>query len=216
MRPRALAVAALVGASFAAEPARAQEEAPFSQRGRIVVALDNLGGFVHEDMSEPNSSAPGTGANVWGVFPLSPVARFGVHGFVVGGLSVGGSIMYSDSDRTFLLQQGTTLGVAPRIGYAIPFSPVLALWIRGGITYWDTGLSGGGSEWQLAPGGEAYLVITPVSHFGITIGPWGEFGVAGKVGGQTSFNPGGGSQASPYVDIRMNFFGGTFGILADF
>lgn len=223
MKPRALAsaLAASCAALAAAAPARAQQDPGFSERGRVVVVVDNLAGFVHEDVSYPKSGATNssTGGNVFGFFPYAPIARIGVHGFVAGGLSVGGALLYSDGNQGFLLQAGTTFGVAPRIGYAIPFTPLLALWIRGGITYWDTGLSGGGSEWQLAPGGEAYLVITPVSHFGITIGPWGEFAVAGKVGGQGSnvCPPGAGcGQGSPYQDVRMNLFGGTFGLLADF
>jgi len=180
-----------------------------------VVALDNLGGFVHDDTTQNNNTSS---TNAFGFFPFSPVARLGVHGFVAGGLSVGGSLMYSDSSQSyFFLPAGTTFGIVPRVGYAIPFNPTLAIWIRGGITYWDTGMQGGGSTWQLAPGGEAYLVITPVSHFGITVGPWGEFAVAGKVGGQSTSCVGTGCPGpSPSVDLRVNLFGVTFGILADF
>jgi hypothetical protein len=212
MRPLALAAVALACIPLWAGSARAQEQG-FSERGKVVVALDNLGGFVHNDTSQNNVTSS---TNSFGFFPFSPVARLGVHGFVAGGLSVGGSLMYSDSNQSyFFLPQGTTLGIVPRVGYAIPFNPTLAIWLRGGITYWDTGMSGGGSVWQLAPGGELYLVITPVSHFGITIGPWGEFAVAGKLT-QQSLCAGTGCAPNPSTDFKLNLYGVTFGLLADF
>jgi len=210
-------LAAALCATVIPSLASAQEQAPFSERGHVVVVLDGLGGFVHQETSYPNTpNTQSTGGNFWGFFPFSPIARVGVHGFVAGGLSVGGGLIYSDTNQGLQLAAGTTFGVVPRIGYAIPFNPVLALWLRGGITYWDTGLSAGGSEWQLAPGGELYLVITPVSHFGITIGPWGEFAVAGKLNEQNLCPGGAGSCQGTSQDIRANFYGGTFGILAEF
>jgi hypothetical protein len=216
MRPVALtAVAALACACVPlwAGSARAQEG--FSQRGKVVVALDNLGGFVHNDTTQNNVTSS---TNSFGFFPFSPVGRIGVHGFVAGGLSLGGSLMYSDSNQSyFFLPAGTTLGIVPRVGYAIPFNATLAIWARGGITYWDTGRSGGGSVWQLAPGGELYLVITPVSHFGITLGPWGEFAVAGKISQQSPCVGGAaGCGPNPSQDLRLNLYGVTFGVLADF
>jgi hypothetical protein len=212
MSRRALLPASVlaVAACLLAPSARAQEEAPFSQRGHTVIVLDNLGGFVHSEASNPNVANSGRGTNVWGIFPFSPVARFGVHEFIGDtGLSLGGAIIYSDSNTSVQQQAGTTFGIAPRIGYAIPFNASLALWLRAGITYITEGFSNppGGNQWQFSPGGEAYLVITPVSHFGITLGPWIEWGVAGKE--CTGNNCQG-------ADFRQDFYGGTFGILADF
>jgi hypothetical protein len=214
MRHAALAVLAFACVPLWAGSARAQEQG-FSERGKVVVALDNLGGFVHNDTSENNVTSS---TNSFGFFPFSPVGRVGVHGFVAGGLSLGGSLMYSDSSQSyFFLPAGTTFGIVPRVGYAIPFNATLALWIRAGITYWDTGVSGGGSVWQFAPGGEAYLVITPVSHFGITLGPWGEFAVAGKETPANPCTPGAvGCTAPPATDLKLNLYGITFGVLADF
>jgi hypothetical protein len=203
-------VPAVVGlaASLLAPSARAQEEAPFSQRGHTVIVLDNLGGFVHTESSNPNVANSGNGSNVWGIFPFSPVARFGVHEFIGDtGLSLGGGLIYSDSSLSVQQQAGTTFGIAPRIGYAIPFNATLALWLRAGFTYLTESISGGGNQWQFSPAGEVYLVITPVSHFGITLGPWIEWGVAGKE--CTGNNCQG-------QDFRQDFYGGTFGILADF
>jgi hypothetical protein len=210
MSRRALVYAAVALAAWTLAPsgARAQEEAPFSRRGHTVIVLDNLGGFVHTEENDPNVPNSGRGANVWGIFPFSPVARFGVHEFIGDtGLSLGAGLIYSDSNQTYQLQAGTTFGIAPRIGYAIPFNAALALWLRAGITYLTESISGGGNLWQFSPAGEVYLVITPVSHFGITLGPWVEVGVAGKecIGNNCQGN-----------EFRQNYYGGTFGILADF
>jgi len=191
-----------------ATPARAQD-APFSQRGHVVIVLDNLAGFVHAEASQPNVPNSSNGQNAWGVNPFSPIARFGVHGFIGdSGLSLGGGLIYTDTDQSYFQQPaGTLFGLAPRIGYAIPFNTTLALWIRAGFTYLEEGLSAGGNVWQFSPAGEVYLVITPVSHFGITLGPWVEVGVAGQE-----------CIGKPCVgqDYRQDYYGGTFGILADF
>ncbi len=210
MSRRALLPVAVALAAWTLAPrdARAQEDAPFSQRGHTVIVLDNLGGFVHTEASYPNSSTASSGTNVWGIFPFSPIARFGVHEFIGdSGLSLGGALVYSDSSQSFQEQAGTTFGISPRVGYAIPFNAALALWLRAGITYITESISGGGNQWQFSPAGEVFLVISPVSHFGITVGPWVEVGVAGK---QCTGNNCQGQ------DFRQNFFGGTFGILADF
>lgn len=202
------AAVALATWTLASSVARAQDEAPFSQRGHTVIVLDNLAGFVHTEASEPNVNNSSNGTNLWGIFPFTPVARFGVHEFIGdSGLSLGGGLVYSDSNVGVQLPAGTTFGIAPRVGYAIPFNPTVALWLRAGFTYLTESLSGGGNQWQFSPAGEVYFVITPVSHFGITIGPWVEVGVAGKecVGNNCQGQ-----------DFRQDFFGGTFGILADF
>jgi hypothetical protein len=210
MRRPALCSAAVALASWTLAPsdARAQDDAPFSQRGHTVIVLDNLGGFVHTESSNPNVANSGNGSNVWGIFPFSPIARFGVHEFIGDtGLSLGGALVYSDSNTSVQEQAGTTFGIAPRVGYAIPFNAAFALWLRAGITYITESISGGGNQWQFSPAGEVFLVITPVSHFGITLGPWIEYGVAGK---QCTGNNCQGQ------DFRQDFYGGTFGILADF
>jgi hypothetical protein len=210
MSRRALVFSALAfAASTIAPGARAQEEAPFSRRAHTVIVLDNLGGFVHGEASYPNVPNSSSGVNLWGLFPFTPIARFGVHEFLGDtGLSLGGGLFYSDTNR-FNPQQppGTTFGIAPRIGFAIPFNATLALWLRAGFTYLTESISGGGNLWQFSPGGEVYFVITPVSHFGITIGPWVEIGVAGKE--CTGNNCQG-------RDFREDFYGGTVGFLADF
>ena len=101
LRAIACSLAASCAVLAGAAPARAQQDPGFSERGRVVVVADNLAGFVHEDISYPNNGAPNssTGGNVWGFFPYAPIARFGVHGFVAGGLRLGGGNGPRKSDR---------------------------------------------------------------------------------------------------------------------
>jgi hypothetical protein len=207
--------------------ALADEAAPFPDRAHVAVVLDNLAGFVNTNTSYPNSNTPrqDNGSNVFGWFPATPVARFGVHGFF-GGLTLGGGILYSHQDFELGLgslgndRSGTTLlGVAPRVGYAVAIGPTTALWLRGGFTYVSSSDSNdNGGSWQFSPGGEVYLVYAPVPHFGLTLGPFAEIGVAGKntfCSGNTAGGIGGASACTDQ-DVRQRYLGFTFGVLADF
>ena len=221
MRPGFLSGVAAFWVALAVAPreARAQNDLGFPDRGHTVIVLDNLGGFVRSEVNYPGSTNQGGSTNTGGVFPFTPVARFGIHQFVAGGLSLGAGLIYADESQSLFngSPAGTTFGIAPRIGYGFALSPTLALWIRGGITYLNTSMSGGGQLWQFSPGGEVFLVITPVSHFGITLGPYGEFAVAGKECQNNGVAAGGGPPpACQSQDIRENYYGITAGILADF
>jgi hypothetical protein len=215
------AVFALVAPLFVGASARAQETLPFSERAKNVIALDNLGGFAHTSSSVEGSQA--TGTNNIGLFPLAPlVSRFGYHRFLEGGLSIGGSLIYSHESLNLggLTPGGTTtFGIAPRIGYAIPAGTSTAFWLRAGFAYLHGSSDNSDSGfWQLAPGAEAYVVLTPFSHFGITIGPFVEYGAVGKQSSCTTafINPGGGQSVCTARDLHMFFVGLGVGVLADF
>ncbi|MFZ5892095.1 MAG: hypothetical protein ACOY0T_13650 [Myxococcota bacterium] len=104
-------------------------------------------------------------------------ARLGFDYFVIDGLSVGTAIGFSTNSgdnkyREFL--------VAPRVGYALMFSDSIGIWPRLGLTYQDQktpiGVSG-----ILAVTVEANLVIVPVEHTALTIGPTLDATIAGKL-----------------------------------
>ena len=93
----------------------------------------------------------------------------------------------------------TDWGVAPRLGYVIPFNPTVAVWPRGGVAYTNLGLSSvtttvggvsstspGSGFWQFAFEIDAMLVVTPWTHFGFTIGPTADIPLAGKATSTTS------------------------------
>jgi hypothetical protein len=228
MTKRTVGRAVFAALVVAAPAAGAQEGAPFPDRSHVAIVLDNLGGYVNTNESYSNANAPTNdhGSNNFGWFPLTPVARFGIHGFLGGGLTLGGGLIYAYeklglSPLATDLGGSTTFGISPRVGYAVAIGPTTALWLRGGFTYTTSSDDNdNGGTWQFSPGGEVYFVYAPVPHFGITIGPFAEFAVAGKQTSCTTALPGGGVGAATSsctdTDVRTRYIGLTFGVLADF
>ncbi len=221
---RTIAAFVIAFAALTTRPASADEPAPFPDRSHVAIVLDNLAGFVNANQSYPNSNPAqqDSGTNLFGWFPTTPVARFGVHG-IFNGVTLGAGLICAHYDLgtggLIGASTGTTeLGLAPRIGYAFAVGPSTAIWVRGGFTYLHAGDSNDdGGFWQLSPGGELYLVYSPVPHFGLTIGPFAEFGVAGKQTSCTqSFGINGQTGSCTDQDIRQRLLGFTFGVLADF
>jgi hypothetical protein len=223
VKPRIFVASLFVVASAAAASSSLAQEAPFSERAKVVVALDNLGGFVHTSTKVENQAA--SGSNVFGQFATTPIARLGVHYFLADHLSLGAGLIYSYEklDISAIGSGGnTTLGIAPRIGFAIPSSASTAFWLRAGVTYVHTSADNTDSTtWQLMPAAEAFLVLTPVPHFGVTIGPFVEYGAVGKKSSCSNNVPvggAGGGAASLCTDRDLNilYVGLSVGLLADF
>jgi hypothetical protein len=212
----------VLASSLAARSSRAQDALPFSERAQNVIVLDNLGGFVHTSSKAQDQRA--SGANVAGQFATTPLARIGYHRFLTGGLSLGAGLIYS-YEKVDLSSIGgagnTTFGIAPRVGYAIPASASTAFWLRAGFTYVHGSADNSDSTtWQLMPAAEAFLVLTPVSHFGVTLGPFIEYGVVGKqssCGNNFVVGPGGGTTSTcTDRDLNVLYVGLSIGLLADF
>lgn len=111
--------------------------------------------------------------------------------FVIDGLSVGGALGYSSDDRDgdetigntnrdVVAEESSGVIVAPRVGYAVMFTPVVGIWPRGGLSYWtskqeldqpgnqpDTEANASG----LSLSAEVMLVIAPVPHGAFLVGP---------------------------------------------
>jgi hypothetical protein len=104
-------------------------------------------------------------------------ARLAFDYFAIDGLSLGGALGFSansgdNANREFI--------IAPRVGYALMFSDSVGLWPRVGVTYQDQKTNVGVSG-ILAVTVEANLVIVPVEHAAITIGPTVDAGLGGKL-----------------------------------
>lgn len=118
--------------------------------------------------------------------------------FVVGtGLTLGGALAaistsgqveypYGETTETEDFNETTGFLFAPRIGYLIPTSPSLTIWLKGGITFFgvtveepspdsDT-LSYSGTQLSLDPA----LLFTPVEHVGILVNPIIDVGLSGS------------------------------------
>jgi hypothetical protein len=129
------------------------------------------------------------------------IPRIGFDYVAIPSLTLGGSVGYfhqsSSRERT---SNGTTVSrdlptgwgflVSPRVGYIIGLSPLLAIWPRGGVTYFYAKSSStndsGTTTTKVSLNGFAVsldpqLVISPVPHFGFTVGPVADIPLAGNV-----------------------------------
>lgn len=101
---------------------------------------------------------------------------------VFGGMGVGAAIDFRNETET----DRTLLALNPRVGYALQFSDVLGLWGRAGVTYTrateevltrniepgdDVTEDSSMTVSALALSLDAELVITPVEHVAIGVGP---------------------------------------------
>jgi hypothetical protein len=110
-------------------------------QGDFVIGAERVFGFysVNVDWDGPgngNNDYDATSAGLGFQGPVSVLAipRVGLDYFIVDSLSLGGNIgFYSNNGDGGADQSG--LLFAPRVGYAVPFSPEWGIWPRGGLTY---------------------------------------------------------------------------------
>jgi hypothetical protein len=183
------------------------------------------------------SSGIGAGNGNLGGGP-STTPRLAFDGFVTQGLSLGGSLMYMTSSGKHN-SSDTAAGVTttqpeqnqgepslflinPRIGYAVPLTPELALWPRAGFTYARYGLH---QETTNAATGattktdttlslsdvalDVMLAIQPVPHFAILVGPYLDIGVGGS--SKTTRDPPL-NTPQPTIDVTYTSFGLAIGL----
>jgi hypothetical protein len=135
--------------------------------------------------------------------------RVGLDGFIIDGLSLGGSLVFmhrAPEGRTV-----TDVLVAPRIGFAYMFSRVVGIWPRFSLAYWhrwDNADQGPGEvrSHSFAFGIDVPLIIAPVKNFAITVGPLFDVGFGGK---QTT-DPGPGEAT---LDTSFTQFGLSAGVV---
>ena len=112
---------------------------------------------------------------------------------------------------------------SPRLGYVIPITPMFAFWPRAGITYFNVGTENTNTGMNpvttkttvsgFAVDIEPMFVITPVNHFGITVGPTVDIPLSGaRSVTQTPADP------TPAADDKIKYtsFGLNVGLLGYF
>ncbi len=224
-----------------APPPRSSSWENLGDEGQIVVGVDRITG-VALDSQKVKTDVGGT--TVETTNKTTTVALFGVSGaaatgfvprlaldyFPIESLSLGGSFLFSSTSGTSEndqpgspkvdLDTTTTIGFAPRIGYAVAFDETFSIWPRGGITYIHrktttpdpTGTAGdstdtfSGLELTL----EALLGISPFDNFAIGIGPYVDFPLSGS----DETCPGGNNCVSN--DVKLTSFGLTTSIMGYF
>jgi hypothetical protein len=191
--------------STAAPPA---EKGP-GQRGSFLLSIENVFGYLHQSFSEGGTDL--TFDNT-GFFPATLGTRLGLHGVTDSGITYGGIVGVTHVSNTGSGTGGSTLlELGPRIGYAfmLPKAPTIGLWGRVGptFTYADSFDNGGSDNaWFLDLSFDAFIVWTPVEHFGLLAGPTLDVALTGND------SPPQGQSAK----ITYGTFGMGFGLVFDF
>lgn len=157
----------------------------FGQRASFVFGVDNVVGFASERVGNGDKESS---VDFSGIFPGYFGPRIGLHGIFSNGVTLGVNLGATfarlgsdgrDSENRFV----TTL--APRIGYASSLKPTVGYWLRLGPSFrmiWPKRETD--REIHVGLGFEALGVVTPVEHFGVTVGPMIDVGVFGDRDGQ--------------------------------
>jgi hypothetical protein len=151
----------------------------------------------------------------------------------IDGLSIGGSFMYLTRSAT-QTRDGVedpddvsvnTLVLYPRVGYAYPFDETFGIWPRVGVVYSRDQLhtknvneSAGTTTDRTATihfidlGLEGMFYISPMKHFAILVGPYGEIGLDGGSKSESD-TPGATNQSR---DAKATSFGLSVGVVGYF
>ncbi|RYE80358.1 MAG: hypothetical protein EOO74_02250 [Myxococcales bacterium] len=190
----------------------------FDTQPNLIITAERLFGYSYSSTNLPGDSKS-TDSNFSLLIPSGGAGSVyggpsvGVHYPIIPQLTLGAQLglLYTsgtnkvgdvskDKDSTF----GFLL--APRVGYILGINPGAYIWLRGGLSYFRS--STGGEDDKdtvysgLAVSIDPMVVITPVNHFGITIGPTVDLPLTGSSKtGDTS------------VDVTTTQIGLQFGLL---
>jgi hypothetical protein len=184
----------------------------------------------------------GAGGTVFSVPNVFTVPRVGFDYTIIPNVTIGGNLIVfftlggNRSEQTIFTNgstqtstsnepTSTIFGIAPRGGYILRLSDLLALWLRGGFSFYtvnvkQTTTDNAGNQTtysvgynQLAIDLDPQLVITPVPHFGFNVGLTGDIPLTG--GHFVSITTPNSSQ-SVSAGSSLLFIGVTAGILGWF
>jgi len=168
--------------------------------------------------------ASGNSANPFGI------PRLAFDGMLSNGLTLGGSLSYlvTSGKHTFSNANGAETStdsptssifvLAPRIGVVIAATDTLGVWLRGGITRIavsnDTPASAGGEASTLTTTFvdltlDPQLLISPLPHVALTLGPIFEIGLGGGMSGAAG-------NVDTTADWKATAYGVTSGLAAIF
>ncbi len=170
--------------------ARAQSTEAFGRPGQIAISNDASVGASGE-------------TNIGSTYSLYLQPALDV--FVVRGLSVGGRLTYAafwDNPTSASAQSSSSAeyGVAPRVGYDLPFSDSFSFWPKASVSYALARSSSGGVTTTTSYVGAqliAPVLFHPVYHFYLGLGPqvgaglWNSSNFANGVGYGVAFVMGG-------------------------
>jgi hypothetical protein len=128
--------------------------------------------------------------------PRAP--QVGAHFFIIPSLSLGATIGFESRggsrtnpmgpNRILVTTQNADESAflfMPKVGYALMLGQVVGFWFRGGIGYFRRGISDPVDTRQKESWGygllavDAFLVVTPLPHFGFYVGPQADLSFTG-------------------------------------
>lgn len=200
----------MLGTVVSSASSAGAEESEFARKGQIAVSAERLFGLVSSSDKQTQSAAGGDmkttttalHVNLLVNAPTAPAtgysfARVAGDYFIIDGLSLGaalgfaslsGSVERSSANTTQNndLDSGTAGLIAPRVGYAYMFTPMLGIWPRGGFTYVGGGSSSAdgtreASARHTALTLEVPFVIAPLAHVAFLAVPTLDLGLGGAV-----------------------------------
>lgn len=212
--------AAAAAAAALLSPARAEAAGgDFDVQQNLIITGERLFGYSYTSTKGPQDSknvdsnfsllVPSggggdatayTGPSVGIHYPVIPQLTVGAQlGLLYAGGSTKQGDVSKDKDSTFAFY------LAPRVGYILGINPGAYIWLRGGVSYFNASTGDGDQEFTRSGFGvtiDPMFVLTPVNHFGITLGPTVDLPLSGShKSGDTS------------VDHTTTQFGLQFGLL---
>lgn len=232
---RLIAAALATGITFVAGAAGAQQPGSTfaTTQSRFVLSAERLFGlsFAKQTVEDPeppgspdievSTTNIGIGTNFGALSPyVQP--QFGFDVFVIDHLSVGAALSYwqasGEAERGGQSDDLSDLAlfrVTPRVGFGMMFTNIVGLWARGGLTYYNlssdsTDGDNGNERSQngLAITLEGLLMISPIDHVGIHLGPTFDIGISGE----QEVDPAAPQAPTQSVDENQRQFGAMAGL----
>jgi hypothetical protein len=224
-KPVAIGTAAVIATlALSAPAAHAQETTAtagdgargFGERGSILFSVENVFGVLDQTYTAGSgNTASNQTLNDNGFFPQGFVGtRLGINGLLSSGITLGGIFGVWNETSTNQNNNGsfTALNIGPRIGWAgcLKKYKALGFWGRVGPTFQYVNIGSGGNNgadaWALDLSFEAFLVWSPVDHFGLLAGPNVDVGLTGH----ESVN---GAPPNSPTDFGYHAVGMSFGLV---
>jgi hypothetical protein len=172
----------------------------------------------------------GSGSSVAGEdLEVYSIPRLAFDYTVIPSLTLGGAIGYLHrSAKRETTANGVTTSedrptgdaflINPRIGYAVSLSPTVAVWPRGGVTYFSASQKEPNGMGSVTLSGFAFsldpqLVISPIPHFGFTLGLVADIPLSGTTKTETTVL---GTKLSVEFPTKITNFGLAAGVLGYF
>ena len=166
------------------EATKESGEEPFGKAGVINIASDISLNVQHTGYSAPSGVVAPSSVTTYMLGPAADV-------FVIDNLSVGALVQFGRISESFgaFEAKEDVISLEPRIGYHIPLVPEkLGLWPRASFFYEQRKLIVPGAsditEKSMGIGAFVPLLIHPVEHFHIGIGPYIQTALSTKLDGQ--------------------------------